>query len=130
MGLFVIFTLLSFYNHPVNISTVKSWLNQTVPKKAILATKLFFAYIKSKKVNEALKNKYTCASQHEKLIQWILSWSLKKSIYEHYSYLKTEYRVLWDTFLKSTKGPKPSYNCMVCTWETCVISNTKHFYMT
>lgn len=33
MGLFVIFTLLSFYDHPVNISPVKSWLNQTVPKK-------------------------------------------------------------------------------------------------
>lgn len=32
-ALFVIFTLLSFYDHPVNVSTVKSWLNQNVSKK-------------------------------------------------------------------------------------------------
>lgn len=51
----------------------------------------------------------------------------KKIIYEHYSYLKTEDRVLWDSFLKRTKEPNMFYNCMVCTWETCVISNTKHF---
>lgn len=54
----------------------------------------------------------------------------KKSIYKHYSHLKTEDRVLWDTFLKREKGPKVFYNCMVCTWETRVISNTKHFFMT
>lgn len=68
MGLFVIFTLLCFYDHPVNVSTVKSWLNQTVPKKAILVTKLFFTYMKSKKVNEALKSKYTCVCKYEKAI--------------------------------------------------------------